>query len=331
MAYALKRLLLIIPTFAGIITITFFLIKLRPDALTQSGLGPDGMKETSGLNEYQKKMQAYYGLDQKLHIQYFRLWKNILTLDFSESRVDHRPVLTKIREALPYTLFFNLVTIFIVYLISIPLGIWMALNDLSLKEKIVTGGLYVLYAMPAFWVALLLLKYFASGEYLNLLPLGGVVSPYFDSLSFFGKLSDLAAHLLLPIVVSVYGSFAFLGRYMRTSFLEAYKADYVRTARALGLRSATVIYVYALKNSLIPLVTLLGGLLPGLIGGSVILERIFSIPGMGKLAYESFYANDDTVIIAVVTFASLLTMVGILLSDIAYSWVDPRIRYADKT
>jgi len=187
--------------------------------------------------------------------------------------------------------------------------------------------LYVLYAMPASWVSLMVLKYFGSAEHLDMFPLGGLVSPYYQQLSSLGKFGDLLWHIALPIFVMVYGSFAFLSRYMKSSVLEALRSDYVRTARAKGLAGRTVIYVHALRNSLIPLVTLLGGLLPSLIGGSVILERIFSIPGMGKLAYDSFYANDDTVIIAVVSISSVLTMVGIFLSDIAYMLVDPRIRF----
>jgi ABC-type dipeptide/oligopeptide/nickel transport system permease component len=316
-----------IPTFVGIITITFFLIKLRPDALTTASMGPDGMKESSGLDEFQTKMRAYYGLDQPLHVQYLKLWKNILALDFSESRIDHRPVLSKIGEALPVTLFFNLITVFIVYSISIPLGVYMALHDGSRREHLIATVLYVLYALPGFWVALMVLKYFGSAEYLDLFPLSGLVSPYFSKLTWYQQVADFLWHLVLPIFVMVYGSFAFLSRYMKSSFLEALRSDYVRTAKAKGLNNATVIYVHALRNSVIPLVTLLGGLLPSLIGGSVILERIFSIPGMGKLAYDSFYANDDTVIIAVVSISSVLTMLGIFLSDIAYMAVDPRIRY----
>jgi len=325
--YALKRFLLMVPTFIGIITITFFLTKLRPDALTTASMGPDGMKESSGLDEFQQKMRTYYGLDQPMHVQYLRLWKNILTLNFSESRIDHRPVLAKIGEALPITLFFNLITVFLVYSISIPLGVYMAVHDNTRREKILTGILYVLYAMPASWVSLMVLKYFGSAEHLDMFPLGGLVSPYYQQLSSLGKFGDLLWHIALPIFVMVYGSFAFLSRYMKSSVLEALRSDYVRTARAKGLTGRTVIYVHALRNSLIPLVTLLGGLLPSLIGGSVILERIFSIPGMGKLAYDSFYANDDTVIIAVVSISSVLTMVGIFLSDIAYMLVDPRIRF----
>ncbi|HRP68446.1 MAG TPA: ABC transporter permease [Turneriella sp.] len=327
MGYILKRFLLMVPTFIGIVTITFFLTKLRPDALTTASMGPDGMKESTGLDEFQKKMRAYYGLDKPLHEQYLQLWKNILTLDFSESRIDHRPVLAKIGEAVPITLFFNLITVFIVYTISIPLGIYMAIHDNSRREKFLATFLYVLYALPSFWVALMLLKYFGSAEHLDLFPLSGLVSSYYDKLNWYQKIGDVLWHIALPIAVMVYGSFAFLSRYMKSSFLEALKADYVRTARAKGLKNKTVIYIHALRNSVIPLVTLLGGLLPSLIGGSVILERIFSIPGMGKLAYDSFYANDDTVIIAIVSISSILTMVGIFLSDIAYMLVDPRIRY----
>src|SRR5262249_32780550 len=160
---------------------------------------------------------------------------------------------------LPVTLFFNVITVFLVYTISVPLGVYMAIHDNTPREKLIATCLYVLYALPAFWVSLMLLKYLGSAEYLDVFPLSGITSPYYAKLAWYQKVGDVLWHLVLPITVMVYGSFAFLGRYMKSSFLEALKSDYVRTARAKGLKDRTVIYVHALRNSLIPLVTLLGG------------------------------------------------------------------------
>jgi len=314
-----------IPTFIGIVTITFFLTKLRPDPVSQKLLNPDGIKDTSASEQYVEQLKKYYGYDKPLITQYFIMWKNILKLDFSTSRMDHRPVIDKIKEALPVTLGLNIITVFIVYLISIPLGIYSAIHGESRFDKSLTLFLYVLYSLPVFWVALLLLKYLSGGDHLDIFPLNGLKSDYFNELNWFQKLLDFMWHLFLPVLVSVYGSFAFLSRFVKNSFMEALKSDYIRTARAKGLTERRVIYVHAMRNSLIPIITMMAGLLPGLFGGSVIIESIFSLPGMGKLAYDSIYSNDETVIIAVVSFSALLTLFGILISDLVYALVDPRI------
>jgi len=315
-----------IPTFIGIVTITFFLTKLRPDPVLQQMLNPDGIKDTSASEQYIEQLRHYYGYDKPLYYQYYVMWKNILTLDFSASRIDHRPVLQKVKEALPITIGLNVITIFIVYIISVPLGIYSALNDNSRLDRWLTLILYILYSLPTFWAALLLLKYFSGGDYLDLFPLNGLTSDYFDELNIFQKMGDIFWHLFLPIVVSVYGAFAFLSRFVKNSFMESLKSEYIRTARAKGLSHRRIIYVHAMRNSLIPVITMMAGLLPGLFGGSVIIESIFSLPGMGKLAYDSIYSNDETVIMAVVSFSAILTLLGILLSDIAYALVDPRIK-----
>ncbi len=329
MQYLIKRLLWMIPTFIGIVTITFFLTKLRPDPITQKMMNPDGMKETSAAEQYLEELRAYYGYDKPLYVQYLKIWKNILTLDFSTSRIDHRPVIEKIAEALPVTLVLNIVTILIVYIISIPLGVYSALHDETLADRLITVLLYILYSLPSFWVALLLLKYLSGGDYLNLFPLSGLYSDSHEEFHLLNRFLDVAWHLFLPVVVSVYSAFAFLSRFVKSSFMEAWKSEYIRTARAKGLNSRRIIYVHAMRNSMIPLVTMMAGMLPGLIGGSVIIESIFSLPGMGKLAFDSIYTNDETVIIAVVSISALLTLIGILLSDIAYTLVDPRIKFEE--
>ena len=317
-----------IPTLAGIITITFFLTKLRPDPLTQKMMNPEGMSVNTAAEKYLVELRKYYGYDKPLIVQYLNTWKNILTFDFSTSRVDQgRLVLDKIKEALPITLALNIITIFIVYIISIPLGVHSALNNGSRSDNLITFILYILYSLPSFWVALILLKYFSGGDYLDLFPIGGLISDSHDEMTWYYKLMDYAWHLFLPVVVSVYGSFAFLSRFVKNSFIEAWKSDFIRTARAKGLSTRRVIYFHALRNSMIPLVTLMAGLLPELFGGSIIIESIFSIPGMGKLAFDSIHANDETVIIAVTFFSAFLTLLGILLSDYLYTLVDPRIKY----
>lgn len=316
-----------IPTIIGIVTITFFLTRLRPDPVSLQMMSPEGMEDNSAAAVYKKELRKYYGLDKPLLQQYFILWKNILVLDFGNSRIDHRPVLEKILESLPITLLLNVITIFLVYVISIPLGVYSAIHESSRSDTIITGILYILYSLPVFWVGMMLLKYFAGGDFLDWFPLSGLQSDGSDSLSWWQKIQDIAWHLVLPVTVSVYGSFAFLSRFVKSSFMEALHSDYVRTARAKGLSSRRVLYVHAMRNSLIPIVTLMAGILPELFSGSVIIESLFSIPGMGNLIYDSILSNDDTVIIAVTLFSAFLTLMGILLADILYAVIDPRIQY----
>lgn len=327
MKYIAKRILWMIPTLIGIVTITFFLTRLRPDPVSLQMMGPDGLKDTSASAQYMEELRDYYGLDEPLLTQYFILWKNVLTLDFGNSRIDHRPVFDKVMAALPVTLLLNVLTIFIVYVISIPLGVYSALHENSRSDNIITTLLYMLYSLPVFWVGMLLIKYFAGGDYLNWFPLGGLTSSGAEQMPWYIKVQDILWHLFLPVVASVYGSFAFLSRFVKSSFMEALRSDYVRTAKAKGLSSRRVIYVHAMRNSLIPIVTLMAGILPELFAGSVIIESLFSIPGMGNLIFESVRANDDTVIIAVTLFSAFLTLAGILLADILYALIDPRIQY----
>ena len=327
MYYIVKRILWMIPTIIGIVTITFVLTRLRPDPMTQKMLSPDGMKDTAASEQYLEEIRHYYGYDKPIYVQYGIMWKNIATLDFSTSRIDHRPVIEKIAEALPVTLALNIITIFIVYLISVPLGIYSAINENSLSDRILTLFLYILYSLPSFWVALLLMKYLSGGDYLDIFPLTGLTSDNYEEFNWYEKIYDLLWHLSLPVFVSVYGSFAFMSKFIKSSFIESIKSDYIRTAKAKGLGKKRIIYIHAMKNSMIPMVTLMAGLLPGLFGGSVIIESIFSVPGIGKLAFDSIYSNDETVIMAVVFMSAFLTLAGILLSDILYTILDPRIRF----
>lgn len=257
---------------------------------------------------------------------YFKWLGNVLTLDFGLSSKDKKPVTTKIVEALPFTLTLNVITIIIVYLVSVPLGMWSALRKDSWLDKAVMVELFLLYSIPGFWLATMLLIFFAGGEYLNLFPFGGFYSDNFEQLGFFAKIGDVAYHLFLPVVAETIGSFAFLARFSRSNFLEVIRQDYIRTARAKGLPEKKVLYKHVLRNSLIPFVTMMGTLLPALIGGSVVVEKIFSIPGMGLLSFEAVDGRDQNVIMGLATIGAFLTLVGLMISDLLYRMVDPRIK-----
>jgi len=207
---------------------------------------------------------------------------------------------------------------------AIPIGIYSATHRGSLFDRMTTILVFIGFAAPSFWLALLLMDLF--GVRLGLLPISGLKSLDYDSLSFLGKGIDLGRHLLLPVFISTFGGLAGFSRYMRSNMLEVIRQDYILTARAKGLSETTVIYRHALRNALLPVITILGLSVPGLIGGSVIFETIFAIPGMGKLFYDGVMMRDYPLIMGVLVMGAILTLVGNLLADFCYALADPRIR-----
>jgi peptide/nickel transport system permease protein len=238
-----------------------------------------------------------------------------------------RPVLQIILERLPVSLQLSLISIFLSYLISVPLGIFSATHQFKLSDKIVTTVLFVLYSLPSFWVADMLILFTTGGSFLHLFPTQGLHSPGAENLALWAWLKDWVWHLVLPIACLTYADFAFLSRQTRVAMLETVRQDFIRTAQAKGLSRRVVIFKHALRNSMIPILTLMASLLPELLGGSLIIETIFGIRGMGLLTIESIMNRDYAVINAVAFFSAFLTLLGILLSDLSYALVDPRIRY----
>jgi peptide/nickel transport system permease protein len=323
-AYILRRLLLAIPTFIGITLVTFIIIHLAPgDPATLMAQGDMMGKGASAANLVE--MKKVLGLDQPMHIQYVRWVGRIVRLDFGESIKDHRRVIDKIWEALPNTLVLNIISLLLIYLVSLPLGVYSAVKQNTLIDKGITSVLFVLYSLPTIWVALLLILLFYVK--LDWLPAGGIQSLSITGDSFFPWFWDRLKHLVLPVICFTYGGFAVVSRYVRSSMLEVIRQDYIRTARAKGLGNNRVIYRHALANAMIPIVTLLGLELPGLIGGSVILEQIFSWPGMGWLFFDALNARDYTTIMGLTVFSALLVLLGTLIADILYAVVDPRVHY----
>lgn len=261
------------------------------------------------------------------------IWRRYLTwlarsatLDFDRSFIDDRLVMDKIADALPITVGLNLIAIIIIYSVSIPLGVLAAVKRGSAFDQISSFLLFLLYSVPNFWLATLLIMSLSSQKTFDLLPSVGLASQNQADLAYLPWLWDRLLHLVLPVTVMVYAGFASLSRYARTTMLETIQEDYVRTARAKGLPEYVVVFKHAFRNSLITIVTLVANLLPAMIGGSVFVEYIFSIQGMGRLGFDSILARDYPVIMAITTFSALLTLFGILVSDILYSVVDPRVR-----
>ncbi len=327
--YIIRRVLLTIPTLIGITLITFIILHLVPGdpAALKVRMGAESIKSDSVAREIIEQTRKMYGLDKPLLVQYLNWLKSIVTLDFGYSLKDHRSVGAILRERIPITLQLSIISTLLVYLIAIPIGVFSAVKQYSLADKIITLILFILYSLPNFWVAILLIMFFGGGEYLNLFPVYGLSSDNAETFGFFRWLLDRLWHLVLPITCLTYGGLASLSRYSRAGMLEVIRQDYIRTARAKGLPEKVVIFKHALRNSLIPIVTLLAYLLPAFFSGSIIIENIFSIPGMGKLAFEAILSRDYPVIMAVITISSLLTLIGILLADILYAVVDPRISY----
>lgn len=276
-----------------------------------------------------------YGLGEKVRIlftdtRFARYLRNLSRLDFGVSLVSREPVMATLISKLKYSLTLSVGSLILAYAISIPLGIFSAVRKGSLSDKVLTVALFMLYSLPSFFVATLLLHFFSEGSdwaVLRIFPTGGFQSRNVSDLTSFGRLKDLGLHLALPLFCLTYGSLAALSRYMRSGLLDVIRADYVRTARAKGLSERTVIGKHALRNGLLPILTLLAGLLPAVLGGSVIIEYIFGIQGMGLWVIDAIYQRDYNVILAVELLSTILVLVGILLTDLSYALVDPRIRY----
>ena len=262
--------------------------------------------------------------------RFARYWENLLRLDFGISLVTRKPVLETLVSKLRYSISLSVTSLLLAYFISIPLGIYSAAAKDSLPDRVLTVVLFMLFSLPSFFVATVLLYQFSYGSdvpLLRIFPTGGWRSRDYMELTSLQQIGDLAWHLVLPIFCMTYGSLAALSRYMRTGLLDVIRSDYVRTARAKGLPEWQVIGKHAVRNGLIPVLTLLAGLLPAVLGGSVIIEVIFDIPGMGLWMIDSIYQRDYNVIMVIQLFSTVLTLVGILLTDLSYALVDPRIRY----
>jgi len=329
--YLVQRLLLIVPTLLGISMLSFLIIQLAPGDPAAMRLGSgEGMRDQALAEQIIKETRALYGLDQPLHIQYWRWLRRIVTLNFGESLRDHRPVIEKLKERIPVSIQLSGTALLLAYLISIPLGIYSATHQYSTVDKFTTIALFTLYSLPNFWVATMAIVYLGGGDFWDVFPVFGLQSIGSQNWPFWTRVQDQLWHLILPVTCMTYYTFAALSRYMRSSMLEVIRQDFIRTARAKGLSERLVIYRHALRNSLIPIVTLMADLLPALIGGSIVVETIFSIPGMGQLSFESVQFRDYPMIMAIFTLSALLTLVGILLADFLYTLVDPRIAYGKR-
>lgn len=331
--YIVRRILLSIPTFLGITLITFLIINAAPGGPIEQKLqkirmgGGDGGRSTAISQEILDGLSKQYGFDKPVHVRYFIWLKNISKLDFGQSFSYQEPVIDVITQKFPVSLSFGFASLILTYLVCIPLGVKKAINAGSKFDQISGIVLYVLYAIPPLVLGILLIVWFAGGSHFDLFPIGNLYSDNYDSLTTWGKLWDRVYHFILPLTCYMLGNFTGLTMLVRNSMLDIIKSDYIRTARSKGLADKMVYYKHALRNALIPVATGLGGFLRVFLAGSLIIERIFNLDGIGLLSFNSILARDYNVIMGITFISALLLLAGNIISDIIYVMVDPRIDF----
>jgi peptide/nickel transport system permease protein len=320
-AYIVKRLLALVPLLFGITIVSFSVIHLAPGkpASVEQALNPRVSQEV------RLKLEKLYGLDKPLYLQYASWLRRLLRFDFGTSFIDERPVAVKIAERLPVTVFINVASLVLILAVGIPLGVQCALRQGRVFDSLVSFLVFLGFAAPTFWLALLLMQLLSVRA--GWLPVSGLKSLDFEYFTLPQKLFDLERHLFLPVFVSAFSGIAGIVRYMRANMIDILEKPYIRAARAKGLPEHTVLYKHGLRNAVLPIVTILGLSVPGLLGGSVIFESIFAVPGIGQLFFEAVMTRDYPLIMAEVTLGAVLTMLGNLLADVGYAYADPRIRY----
>jgi peptide/nickel transport system permease protein len=321
--YLLRRSLTGLVTLLGITLITFSVIQLAPgDPAAMQVLG--NMDRDVSARVYEQ-LKAYYGLDKPIPVQYLLWLKRLATFDLGNSFADSQKVTRKVLEALWPTLSVALIALFVSFLFSLPIGIYSAARQGGPFDRIASTFLYMLYSVPSYVMGMLLILFL--GVQHDLLPFRGMRSDNFADLDAAGKLWDQAKHYVMITFCFAYGSIAYDSRFVRQNLLEVIRQDYIRTARAKGLSEPRVILKHAFVNTLIPFITLLGLTFPFILSGSVILESMFTWPGIGRLFFESVLSRDYPTLMALNFITAILVLTITLLADLAYGLVDPRVKY----
>lgn len=324
--YVFKRLLQAIPLLIGIATATFVIVHIAPGDPMDVYLDKEMQTEVSP--QVIELLREKYGLDQPLPVQYVKWLRNLAHGDLGESFRYRRPVASLIAERIPYTLQLTILALLLAALLGISIGIISAVKQYSATDKTITLGSLVIYSIPGFWLAVMLVLVFAVN--LGWLPTSQTRSLDYQLFSTSGKIFDRLWHVVLPVFVLGVASAAGTARYMRNQLLEVLNEEYVVAARARGLPERRVILKHALRNALIPIVTIYGLHLPFVLGGAVLIEKVFSWPGMGLLSVEAIEARDYPIILATSMIAAVLVVLGNLLSDVVYAVVDPRVSFSGK-
>lgn len=333
LSYLLKRLLWMVPMLVGISLISFLIMHLAPGDITST----EAAFDPKSSEESRQKLRELYHLDKPVIVQYGLWLERMVHLDFGHSFASHqKPVFWAetdkdgnitpgmIQQALPITLLMNVVGLLLTLVLAIPLGVIAAKKHLRWQDRSITLFNFIGFSIPGFWLSLLLMYWL--GVMHPWLPISGMHSLNYEQLSSWQQFKDLSLHFIMPVIIPAITGLASITLFVKNGMLDVLNQDYVMTARAKGLSDASVTYKHALRNALLPLITIVGLSLPGLIGGSVIAETIFAIPGMGKLFYDAVMMRDFPVVMGILTIGSALTLLGNLLADLAYAWADPRLR-----
>ena len=332
--YILRRLLLAIPTFVGITLVTFVIINAAPGGPIEqkiqkiqfSGKGGGG-KDSQISQEILDAMAKQYGFDKPVYERYWIWLKNISRMDFGESFTYQEPAIDVITQKFPVSLSFGIASLILTYLVCIPLGVKKAIDAGGVFDQVSGMVLYFLYSIPPLVSGILLIVWFAGGSHFDWFPIGNLYSDNYDSLTTGAKIWDRTYHFILPLVCYMLGNFTEITMLVRNSMLDVVKSDYVRTARSKGLSNRIVYYKHALRNAMIPVATGLGGFLRVFLAGSLIVERIFNLDGIGLLSYTSILSRDYNVIMGITFISALLLLAGNIISDLIYVMVDPRIDF----
>ena len=342
--YLLRRILMLIPTLLGITIVVFGIINLAPGSPVEQKIqqmqfaGADGQGTTSAGSSSKRRtavskevieaLKKQYGFDKPIHIRYWIWLKNLSKFDFGESFSYEEDVVDVISSKLPVSLQFGVVSLILSYLISIPFGILKAIKDGSKFDQLSSFILFVAYSIPGFMLAIFFIVFLSGGSFFDIFPIGGLYSDFYDEMNTWERIWDRVYHFVLPLTCYVIGSFTTLTILMKNSLIEEIRKDYIRTARAKGLSEKVVYLKHALRNALIPIVTGLGSFLSVFFAGSLLLEKIFQLDGMGLLGFNSLLSRDYNVLMGLVFIQALLMLVGNIISDIAYVLVDPRIDFS---
>ena len=282
------------------------------------------IKKTATPNKNYLPAIHFYGFNNQYHIWF----TNFIQLDFGKSYINEEPVIDMIKAKLPITLLMSSISIILAYLIAIQLGVMTAVRKGTKFDSSVNAGLFMLYSIPSFWVGMMMIVFLTSPRFLNWFPPGGLYDPNVQAQgTFIQQILDYIHHLILPIICWTYPSLAYLARQMRGGMLTVMSEDYIRTAKAKGVAPKQVIWKHSFQNALIPIITMLGNVLPKLIGGSIVLEWVFDLEGMGLLFFQAIGQHNHPVVFTIVMLTAILTVIGYLISDILYSIIDPRVSY----
>ena len=333
--YILRRIVMMIPTLFGITILSFVIINLAPGSPVEQklqamrmGSGGGGRASMGASQEVIDALNKQYGFDKPLLVRYGIWIRNISRLDFGDSFKYEEPVIQVIKEKFPVSLMFGIVSFILTYLICIPLGVWKAIRDGPRFDRWSSLVLFFLYSIPPLMLGILMLVYFAGSSHLDILPMGYLVSDNYDTLTLWGKIGDRCLHAIMPLTCYMIGSFTFLTLMMKNSLLDVVKMDYIRTAQAKGLDERRVYMKHALRNALIPIITGMSGVLTLFFSGSIIIERIFQLDGMGLLSLTAAESRDYNVLMGLIFLEGVMFLFGRLLADILYVVVDPRIDFA---